>query len=274
MPFFVADYLADTGHLTTIEHGAYMLLIMHYWANDGLPTDEKKLSRIARMSESEWRESRDTIAEFFSADWKHDRIEFELAESNAAYARRAAAGRKGGNARPKRKPSGSNASTLPELPHPQPHTATEPKGSAAVSTPPPSDLKKSCEEAAGASYPRGFGLIEEAAASGISVQDRILPVIRETAAFARKRGKTIDSWAFFEKPIKDSAVHTHAPPGKGGKTWVKIGTPQFDAWNVWYQDTQGKSAPQSRKGGWYFPSEFPPGVSFPASDVREERVKT
>ncbi len=127
MPFFVADYLADTGHLTTIEHGAYMLLIMHYWANDGLPTDEKKLSRIARMSESEWRESRDTIAEFFSADWKHDRIEFELAESNAAYARRAAAGRKGGNARPKRKPSGSNASTLPELPHPQPQDLGKPK---------------------------------------------------------------------------------------------------------------------------------------------------
>ena len=125
-------------------------------------------------------------------------------------------------------------------------------------------MKKSCEEAAGASYPRGFGLIEEIAASGVSVQDRILPVIREMATFARKRGKMIDSWAFFAKPIKDSTVQTHAPPGKAGKTWVKIGTPQFDAWNVWYQDTQGKSAPQSRKGGWYFPSEFPPAASFPA----------
>lgn len=43
-----------------------------------------------------------------------------------------------------------------------------------------------------------------------------------------------------------------------GKVWVKIGTSQFDAWNTWYQDTQGKSAPRSSKGGWYFPSEYPP----------------
>jgi hypothetical protein len=43
-----------------------------------------------------------------------------------------------------------------------------------------------------------------------------------------------------------------------GKIWIRVGTPQFDAWNVWYQDTYGKSAPSNAKGGWFFPSEMPP----------------
>ena len=49
MPLHIDDYLADTGHLTGAEHGAYLLLIMHYWQNGSLPGSERLIARVARM---------------------------------------------------------------------------------------------------------------------------------------------------------------------------------------------------------------------------------
>lgn len=78
MPLYVADYLADTGHLSAAEHGAYLLLIMHYWVNGGLPAEDRKLARIARMSPRKWARVRSTIAGFFGPGWFHERIDIEL----------------------------------------------------------------------------------------------------------------------------------------------------------------------------------------------------
>ena len=94
MPLYVGDYLADTAHLTAAEHGAYLLLIMHYWRMGSLPTEEAALARIARMTSAEWRHARTTIKAFFDPGWKHKRVEFELTES----ARISEAGRRGGKA--------------------------------------------------------------------------------------------------------------------------------------------------------------------------------
>ena len=118
MPFYPADYLADTGHLTTQEHGAYFLLILHYWCNSGLPADERKLARIARMTAPEWDTARDTIADFFDADWQHFRIDAELATARERHEARAIAGSKGGLARSKQ--CSSNAQAGLNQPQPQP----------------------------------------------------------------------------------------------------------------------------------------------------------
>ena len=82
MPLFVADYLADTAHLSAAEHGAYLLLIMNYWQRrKPLPNDDRKLARIVRMTDDEWADARGNISEFFQISddgWAHARIENEI----------------------------------------------------------------------------------------------------------------------------------------------------------------------------------------------------
>lgn len=81
MPLYIDDFLAGTTHLTGGEVGAYILLIMHYWSKGGLPADENVIQKIARMSKGDWKKSRDTLKNFFSPEWKHERIEAELAKA-------------------------------------------------------------------------------------------------------------------------------------------------------------------------------------------------
>lgn len=78
MPLYVADYLADTRHLGAVEHGAYLLLIMHYWQTGGLPDDDTQLARIACCTAAEWRKIRGVVANFFEPGWKHGRVNDEL----------------------------------------------------------------------------------------------------------------------------------------------------------------------------------------------------
>jgi uncharacterized protein YdaU (DUF1376 family) len=83
MPLYIADYMADTAHLTTVEHGAYLLLIMTYWQRgEALPDDDKKLARIAGMQGRNWKRVRAELEPFFTfrdGKWVHQRIEMQLA---------------------------------------------------------------------------------------------------------------------------------------------------------------------------------------------------
>jgi uncharacterized protein YdaU (DUF1376 family) len=67
MPFYIADYLGDTVHLTTQQHGAYMLLLMHYWRSGPLPDDDAFLASVVKADARAWKLLRGVIRSFFTA---------------------------------------------------------------------------------------------------------------------------------------------------------------------------------------------------------------
>ena len=94
MPFYPADYLKDTNRLSLAEHGAYLLLICEYWQQGELPNDEDELRRIARMTEGEWRKSRNALRRLFLDGWKHKRIDKELTKARELSEKKRANARK------------------------------------------------------------------------------------------------------------------------------------------------------------------------------------
>jgi uncharacterized protein YdaU (DUF1376 family) len=96
MPLYIGDSLADTMSLEAREHGAYLLLIMHYWRNGPLPSDDRSLAGIARVDRKTWiGDTGPIVRQFFNEqDGKlhHKRIDKERAEAQTiADVKRAAA---------------------------------------------------------------------------------------------------------------------------------------------------------------------------------------
>jgi len=92
MPFYVGDYLANTGHLSTEEHGAYVLLILHYWVTESLPTDAESLANVVRMPLDRWLLIERKMKAFFELDWSHKRLNQEIEKTKKISGARAAAG--------------------------------------------------------------------------------------------------------------------------------------------------------------------------------------
>ncbi|MBM7406914.1 MULTISPECIES: DUF1376 domain-containing protein [Sphingomonas] len=70
LPLWTDSYLADTRHLSTLEHGAYVLLLMEAWRRPtcSLPDNEAVLARLAGLSEAEWEGIRGNVMAFWTRD--------------------------------------------------------------------------------------------------------------------------------------------------------------------------------------------------------------
>jgi len=103
MQLYVADYLGDTRHLSTEQHGAYLLLLMTMWrAGGSLPNDPKKLARIAGCGPARWEKICDDVMAFFEVgrdEIVSARLSQELEKASQKSQKRSEAGAKGGSAK-------------------------------------------------------------------------------------------------------------------------------------------------------------------------------
>jgi len=97
MPFYFGDYLRDTGHLTTEQHGAYFLLLGHCWEHEGvIPLNDNERAAIAKLTAKRWHAIKAPIERFFNPDGTQKRVSKELAKADAVSVKRKIAGAKGG----------------------------------------------------------------------------------------------------------------------------------------------------------------------------------
>jgi uncharacterized protein YdaU (DUF1376 family) len=289
MPLFVADYLADTAHLTAAEHGAYLMLVMNYWQRGKpLPADDRKLARIARMSDAEWADSRDTLAEFFvEADgvWSHKRVEAEIAVADektakAKKAARASAEARQASAQHPLSERSTDAKLLGEVrlgkeePLPETKSPTPNVRSVGKPTRPPVDefqdrFWKAYPSRGDASNPKAPALEKFArAVKGGADPEAIIAAAQRYAEVERKAGrlgteKVAQALTWLnQRRWGDYAAAAPASESQSCLVFVPVGSEAFDAWNAHKGKKHPfKYYPEHGGEGWLFPTEFPPAPS-------------
>jgi uncharacterized protein YdaU (DUF1376 family) len=239
MPLYIADYLKDTRHLSTLEHGAYLLLIIYAWTSEGLlPLDEKRLARIAGLEQKEWKKSRDVLLEFFIQKrdgFRHKRIDEELARASAMVEQRREAGRASAAARAEKRANERSNETGSEnstgvataeatgaqrngRPSPLPTQEEESQSSESSTLPRaspeprlPADVRSVLDEGGFVSPPPDLELLRQWYALGADLNQDVLPTVRAVRARLSKppfKLKVFDA-AIREKLAADQAEIEH-----------------------------------------------------------------
>lgn len=266
MPLYIGDYLADTGHLSTVEHGAYMLLIMHYWQNDGIPDDDRRLASISRLDMEAWQCVRPTLADLFEPGWKHKRIDAELTHAKQVQSKRRA------SAQLRHSKCNANAEQTERYVRVAVSVEDSSNGSGkGVYTRERLDaIEAEAREAAGLENDPSPGLLVLAPLTGMldagyDWRADILPVMRS----AKAKGIKPSTWAYYVPPVTSAKAKNAAippkPAEKPGKpiVWLSLDDPLWAAASSRYASETGKVAkPHGSKHedgiGFHFPAEFIP----------------
>jgi len=168
MQLYIADYLADTMHLSTEEHGAYLLLMFNYWQT-GRPIPKNRLAKIARLSNDRWSAVEPSLKEFFNdngSEWSQERIERDLEAVKTSLSQKSAAGKASAQARKAKKEtkeqrSGNECSTGVDAPLQQEDNGNPTNKDTDTDTDTDTDLKENPSLSAGANENSGVAGLPE-----------------------------------------------------------------------------------------------------------------
>lgn len=276
MKFFPSDWRADPA-LRMCSIGARglwmeMLCVMHEATPRGaLVINGKALAprQIASLAGCALDEAEAMIAELedagvFSRESDGTIISRRMQRDAEKEARDKANGKTGGNPRLKREDkSGANPPANPEdkaqKPEARSQIPDEDTGKPASSGAGPLEIdlieaERRCSEAAGTDRLGPFSPIAEILLGGKLDIDEVLTAIRARPA----RAGAVSSWKFYAKILNDRIAERAPLVASTGlpKVHIMSGTPEWDAWVA----HEGKSHPLDSKGGWSFPTRWPPKI--------------
>ena len=96
--FYMEDYRRKTNYLSTLEHGAYFLLLQECWTFGKIPIEPAKRAAIVKMTLKEWNKIAPTINQFFREDGTNKRASEEIEKAEVISLKRSQAAREAGRA--------------------------------------------------------------------------------------------------------------------------------------------------------------------------------
>lgn len=236
MPLYIGDYLANTMHLSAEEHGAYLLLIMHYWQHGPIKNDQKTIKNIAKISFKKC----DRILQFFEEKdgyLIHTRIEDEKAKAIELKEKQRKRTEAATAARHTKDPSVTEDVTLSVTespsPSPSPSATQEDKSSFAAQPRARDDDLTSGDAVPHAAPPETITPFQRVYDAGVAVLPQLasastsaihswiadgcdpdLDIIPEIQRIAREK-PTIRGWRFFTGAITDAKATRTTPLPQG-----------------------------------------------------------
>lgn len=111
MPLYMGDYLTATMHLSTLQHGAYLLMLIACWQRGGaIPDDDEQLAAITKLAPAQWKKTAAVLRDLFvktERGLENARLSAELARAKSVSDMRAEVGKMGGRP-PKQKQKETN----------------------------------------------------------------------------------------------------------------------------------------------------------------------
>src|SRR6185312_2731324 len=224
MPLWIGSYLADTMKLTTIQHGAYLLLLMSYWRERApLIDSDDELRSITKTDKSEWKRLRPVLEKFFKvADgvWWHKRVEQEMVAADARAKKASEKAEKAAQARwgVKPKDATGNASSIPQALPKDKHDECPPP------SPIPSSLRSEREQRA-SRLPADWILPDEWRVWAIAERPELDPdrTAEKFADYWRgvggAKGRKLDWLATWRNWVREERAAPRANPQASEPTW-------------------------------------------------------